>query len=938
MTTLDIRGTPVAFPFKPYDCQLDYIGGVLEALDESKNALLESPTGTGKTLCLLTASLAWQQRNSTMVASQPSSTQLAYEEPQVTDLSRPPKRPQQHKPAATAAMPSVIIYASRTHSQLGQVANELKNTVYRPRLSLLGSREQLCVHEEVSQMKGPAKNHACSALVQARRCNLGSEQGRGFGYGGLMICELLRRCVSDIEELVSMARQHEFCPFYLGRGQAPRAELVLMPYNYLLDPGTRRGIKINWNNAVVIFDEAHNLESVASDASSFELTSAQVAGAQEEALRCYKIYSEGGGDEEGGGAAQADNALLVKQALHLLEDAVENVDLPSGKNGLTRKGHFVYDLLGHAGITLHAHRAWLGKLQDMSDTLQENALYGQANALKMDVVARAIKVMAIKRRRADSTSKGRGSVYCGRVWVRLSIPVDAPLGGTGAGGEKNICFELLRKGGGFRLVVLCFWCFCPGVAMQDLKALGVRSIVVTSGTLSPLSSFANELRLPFEVQVENPHVIGPEQAWIGTLGRGPTSVALNSSYANRDNDDYKDELGATLANLCRIVPGGMLVFFSTYRTMNDCVQRWKHFSNGKAWARITAHKEPMIEPRTAADLKAVMEEYDAKIENSGGAVFLAVCRGKVSEGMDFSDSRARCVVVTGIPYAPAMDPKVVLKRKYMSESSLPPGVARVSGNDWYQQQASRAVNQAIGRVIRHRLDYGCVVLCDARFAEERNRKSLSLWARPFVRECSGFGKVAADLTKFFKACAANPDLKHTTATASTRSKPPTAASAPNRSGSARPGSSTTAASSSYARGRNSRLAGLGAAGAGADGAAAGAAQLSSLQDVGDIVESVGRPTGGSGGGAGGRNGGGSSGGDWGLLGGQRKAAGGGGSDVGGGDGVGGGAAPLGLLDALKASAKVVGGDQGAVVEHRSGSGVGSGAGRFGDASGESGGG
>ena len=65
-------------------------------------------------------------------------------------------------------------------------------------------------------------------------------------------------------------------------------------------------------------------------------------------------------------------------------------------------------------------------------------------------------------------------------------------------------------------------------------------------------------------------------------------------------------------------------------------------------------------------------------------------------------------------------------------------------------QASRAVNQAIGRVIRHRRDFGCVVLCDSRFAEERNRQSLSLWARPFVRECSGFGRVAADLTRFFK--------------------------------------------------------------------------------------------------------------------------------------------------------------------------------------------
>lgn len=56
---------------------------------------------------------------------------------------------------------------------------------------------------------------------------------------------------------------------------------------------------------------------------------------------------------------------------------------------------------------------------------------------------------------------------------------------------------------------------------------------------------------------------GLVQAWIGTLGKGVMNVTLNSSYANRDNDHYKDELGATLANLCRIVPGGMLVFFST---------------------------------------------------------------------------------------------------------------------------------------------------------------------------------------------------------------------------------------------------------------------------------------------------------------------------------------------------------------------------------------
>ncbi|CAN0138695.1 unnamed protein product, partial [Ectocarpus fasciculatus] len=96
--------------------------------------------------------------------------------------------------------------------------------------------------------------------------------------------------------------------------------------------------------------------------------------------------------EGGGGASQADNALLVKQALHLLEDVMERVDLPASGRGVTQKGEYVYALFGHAGITFDTAQAWLGKLQDMSDTLQENALYGQANALKIDVVARAIKV------------------------------------------------------------------------------------------------------------------------------------------------------------------------------------------------------------------------------------------------------------------------------------------------------------------------------------------------------------------------------------------------------------------------------------------------------------------------------------------------------------------------------------------------------------------
>ena len=52
-------GVTIDFPHKAYDCQVDYMRKVVEALESGSNALLESPTGTGKTLCLLCACLAW---------------------------------------------------------------------------------------------------------------------------------------------------------------------------------------------------------------------------------------------------------------------------------------------------------------------------------------------------------------------------------------------------------------------------------------------------------------------------------------------------------------------------------------------------------------------------------------------------------------------------------------------------------------------------------------------------------------------------------------------------------------------------------------------------------------------------------------------------------------------------------------------------------------
>jgi hypothetical protein len=59
----DHCGVPIVFPFRPYPCQTTYTNAVVECIVLGQNALLESPTGTGKTLSLLAGALAATRGN-----------------------------------------------------------------------------------------------------------------------------------------------------------------------------------------------------------------------------------------------------------------------------------------------------------------------------------------------------------------------------------------------------------------------------------------------------------------------------------------------------------------------------------------------------------------------------------------------------------------------------------------------------------------------------------------------------------------------------------------------------------------------------------------------------------------------------------------------------------------------------------------------------------
>lgn len=186
--------------------------------------------------------------------------------------------------------------------------------------------------------------------------------------------------------------------------------------------------------------------------------------------------------------------------------------------------------------------------------------------------------------------------------------------------------------------------------------------------------------------------------------------------------------------------------------MNLCKEFW--IEKG-IWTKMETKRLIYCETKDKSSdvLKETMRKYYNSIDKNNGAIFMAVLRGKVSEGMDFPDMYGRATIIVGIPFAACRDIKIESKKNYMDGRRLTNRKVQ-SGSDWYCLDAMRAVNQAIGRVIRHKDDYGAILLCDNRFNEMNKQQYLSTWVKKNLNhdKFQNFQTMTEQLKAFFPRC------------------------------------------------------------------------------------------------------------------------------------------------------------------------------------------
>uniref|UniRef100_A0A1S4LQL6 ATP-dependent helicase C-terminal domain-containing protein n=3 Tax=Ixodes scapularis TaxID=6945 RepID=A0A1S4LQL6_IXOSC len=273
-------------------------------------------------------------------------------------------------------------------------------------------------------------------------------------------------------------------------------------------------------------------------------------------------------------------------------------------------------------------------------------------------------------------------------------------------------------------------CLDSRYAMESV-AKNTRTIVLASGTLSPTTSYEAELGLKFKHKIIGNHVVPPENVLIKRISHSLNGKrSLRLTYNAYNDIRIVSDIGELLISVCQTMKlsevgacgGGVLCFFPSYQAMSKCIEIWKTAMDD-VWKSLMRETNGCI--YVEDPLRNTINGYIESIACGEVSLMCAVHRGRISEGIDFSDNLARAVISIGIPFPSTQQEDVHFKMKF-NDARQP---QLLDGRHWYQIQAMRAVNQAVGRCIRHSKDWGLILLVDHRFFQNEIWIGMSDWIK-----------------------------------------------------------------------------------------------------------------------------------------------------------------------------------------------------------------
>ncbi|KAF7843340.1 ATP-dependent DNA helicase DDX11 [Senna tora] len=644
-----------------------------------------------------------------------------------------------------------VYFCSRTHSQLSQFIRELRKTVFANEIDAvcLGSRKNLCINEEVLKLGNPTRmNERCLELQTKKKNEPTKVKVPRFNKD---FCNY--RGPLDIEDLANLGRNLGTCPYYGSRSMILGADLVVLPYQSLLSKSSREALGLNLKSNIIIIDEAHNLADSLISMYDSKITLSQLENVHSHVDTYFGKFC----NLLGPGNRRYIQTLLVltRAFLRLLLnekdtnpiDSFQDIEKASEERRVSEFTMSINDFMFELNVD-NINLVKLVKYMKESKIMHKVSSYGEK-------VTSLENISVINKFGEHYEEGSTQSAFQALADILLSL-INNDSDGRIIISRSRSAISGKQKGY-IKYVML------SGEKLFSEIVDQAHAVLLVGGTLQPTEETRERLfpwLPPNQLHFFScGHIVPPQSIMPIAVSRGPSGRTFDFSYSSRTSPDTMRELGLLLCNLVTVVPEGIVVFFSSFDYEGKVYEAWE--SSG-ILERITKRKRIFREPRNNTDVESVLKEYKETVctlssinsegnpASPGGAILLAVVGGKISEGINLSDGMGRCVVMVGLPYPSPSDIELLERIKHIEgfQNSNSVETRRFSasnnvysgdiqggfdilrscshrGKEYYENLCMKAVNQSIGRAIRHINDYAAILLVDTRYASDSSKRSFS---------------------------------------------------------------------------------------------------------------------------------------------------------------------------------------------------------------------
>ena len=624
------------FPYKPRPTQMTIMRDIKEALDSDKHVVIESGTGTGKTIISLASALEHARKAG-----------------------------------------KKIVYLTRTISQSDQVMKELKaiNMINPVSGITLTGRGKSCPLARSNDEWANLPSNILSLMCEEKKGN-GAKGKPGscryFNRTRVSLDQVREFCMTYFptsEELDGFCERIGCCPYETKKALIGDMDVVIAPYIHILSEDIRNSFVTNLGGAdtkvLLIIDEAHNIVDAAREQESFTIRLSMIENALDECTAVGKRVV-------GPGLYLEDFIKSVKAAMRQLSTEC----IPFGKS--------------EARLDQYAVEAIVRAKLNADDQMLKNMVQSliEAGEDRLD-------------------SMGEGNFQTSSLFdlgVLLKKWIETKYDGFIQMIKTNDDGEFLAAS-----------CIDPDEVVMFIRGSGCA--IHMSGTLSPLDQYRNVMGLPRDTVMK---------IYPSPFAKENRSVVYVNDVTTRFEDMSKDPTLSTriernVAKLCNAVNKNTLVFFPSYKMMNDMRPFLERdIDKSLYW------EEAGFQKRTMGSLNL--------FRKGSNGVFFSVIGGSVAEGIDFPGDELCFAILVGIQF-----PKPSLELKSMSDMY---DSKYGRGTGWkytYEIPAIRRMRQAIGRLIRTETDRGMAVILDSRISKYKDQLEANLSNDP-VKDAETFFK------------------------------------------------------------------------------------------------------------------------------------------------------------------------------------------------------